>query len=163
MNASTAPQEKLEPEDKATGDESIQKEVIVAATAAGKTEVISTKMDESETYQTPFGGSAQNGISDLPESCRGNSDRVGRFEEEERHVRDRAKHSIAWLAAVNGYSALLVFIFHLISLESMLSIALSVGLTLYTYYQTVRMLLFKFVGLHAVSFLTFHSYLMCSE
>lgn len=145
MNTSTPSQEKLETEDKSTGVASVQEEVIVGHAAAEKTEAISTRMDESETYQMPFGGSAQRGISDLPESCRGNSDRVGRFEEEEEHVRDRAKHSIVWLAVVNGYSALLVFIFHLISLESILSIALSVGLTVYTYYQTVRIISMKFV------------------
>ena len=38
--------------------------------------------------------------------------------------------NIVSLLFVNGYSALLVFIFHLISLESLLSIALSVGLTI---------------------------------
>ena len=97
-----------------------------------------TRPDKSESHRMPFGGRAQHGISDLPESCRGTSDRVGRFKEEEQNVRKNATHSIIWLAAANGYSALLVFAMYLISLESLLSIALSVGLTVYTYYKTVR-------------------------
>lgn len=94
------------------------------------------RTDESETHHLNFGG-AQRLVSDLPESCHGtNSDRVKRFQEQENHVRKNAKHSIVWLAVVNGYSALLVFVIHLISLESMLSIAFSVGLTIYTYDKT---------------------------
>lgn len=80
-------------------------------------------------------GDPRHRVSDLPKSCRGdlNSER---FQDEEETVRARATHSFVWLAAVNGYAAFLVFIFHLISLESLLSIALSVALTVYTYHAT---------------------------
>lgn len=93
--------------------------------------------DESQAGTMKFGGTATPGISDLPQTCRGNTDR-GRFEEEEEGVRRRAKHSMLWLAIVNGYSALKVFAVHLISMESMMSIGLSVSLTIFTYYRTVR-------------------------
>lgn len=83
-----------------------------------------------------FGGSSKHGVSDLPESCRGDSF-PGRFEDEEEAVRTRATHNTLWLAIVNGYSALLVFVVHLISFESLLSIALSVGMTVYVYNKTV--------------------------
>lgn len=92
-----------------------------------------TAMDASQKGVMRFGHQAS---SDLPQSCRPVSDR-GRFQEEEEAVRRKAKHSIFWLAIVNGYSALKVFAVHLISLEAMLSIALSVSLTVYVYYKTV--------------------------
>jgi len=98
------------------------------------------RRDESELSQHPFGGSKfQRGISDLPVSCRSkDSFRVGRFQAEEHNVRRLARHNRVWLAAINGYSAVLIFFGHLISIESVLSIALSVGLTCYTYYTVVR-------------------------
>ena len=99
------------------------------------------RRSDTELSQHPFGGQvqSQHGISDLPFSCRSTMDR-GRFESEERRVRSVATHNCIWLAAVNGYSALLVFVYHLISVESLVSIALSVGLTVFTYYKTVRSL-----------------------
>ncbi|CAB9512076.1 protein Hydra magnipapillata [Seminavis robusta] len=110
-----------------------------AATAAGRG---SEAIDESEAFganqqqHMRFGKSAlKHGISDLPESCRGTSDQ-GRFEDEEKKVRMEAAHNVAWLTAVNGYSALMVFIVHLISMESMLAILFSVGFTVFTYYRT---------------------------
>ena len=84
-----------------------------------------------------FGATAVHGVSDLPQSCRGGNDR-GRFQEEEQSVRHNAKHGVVWLTIVNGYSALKVFAVHLISMESLLSIALSVSLTVYVYFKTVR-------------------------
>jgi hypothetical protein len=85
-----------------------------------------------------FGQSALNqGISDLHKACRGESDQE-RFHDEEVAVRKRATHSALWLTALNGYSAIKVFIVHLISMESILGVILSVGFTVFTYYYTVR-------------------------
>lgn len=42
-----------------------------------------------------------------------------------------------WSVPMNGYSALLIFLFHLISLESILSIGLSVGMTVCKFYTRV--------------------------
>jgi len=53
----------------------------------------------------------------------------------EEKVRKKATHGAVPLFFVNGYSAILVFIFHLISLETMFSIFLSVGFTLLVYYE----------------------------
>lgn len=94
--------------------------------------------DIHQNFGTP---ESQHGISDLPKVCRADSAFTGRFEEEEQTVRRKAKHSELWLAIVNGYSAVLVFAYHLISLESILSIALSVSMTVFTYFKTVSLLL----------------------
>jgi hypothetical protein len=77
------------------------------------------------------------GISDLPKACRSNADEE-RFHDEEVTVRKRATHNAFWLTALNGYSAVKVFVVHLISMESILSIILTVGFTVFTYYNTVR-------------------------
>lgn len=82
-----------------------------------------------------FGGTSKHGVSDLPEGVRG-ADDTARFEDEEEDVKKKAEHNIFWRAIVNGYSALMVFAVHLISLESLLSIALSVALTIYVYNET---------------------------
>lgn len=55
---------------------------------------------------------------------------------EEVRIRKKAKHNALYLLFINGYSAMTVFFFHLISLESLLSIGLSVGLTIWLYYTT---------------------------
>jgi hypothetical protein len=84
-----------------------------------------------------FGQTAlKHGISDMHEACRGESDKE-RFHDEEVTVRKRATHGALWLTALNGYSAIKVFIVHLISMESILGIILSVGFTIFTYYYTV--------------------------
>ena len=48
---------------------------------------------------------------------------------------------------VNGYSAILIFVFHLISLESLLSIALSVSMTICEYSLWIFLSLFISVRL----------------
>lgn len=53
----------------------------------------------------------------------------------EKLVRRRANHNIVWLLCLNLYSTLAVFIAHLISLESVLSVALSVAVTLFLFYN----------------------------
>jgi hypothetical protein len=55
---------------------------------------------------------------------------------EEKAARKNAAHNSVYLLFVNTYSAIVVFGVHLISLESWISIALSVSMTLYTYYKT---------------------------
>ncbi|KAL7566528.1 hypothetical protein ACA910_000598 [Epithemia clementina (nom. ined.)] len=52
---------------------------------------------------------------------------------QEARVRANAKHNPGWLLLVNAHSTVLVFAFYLISLESLVSIALSVTATLYVH------------------------------
>lgn len=56
--------------------------------------------------------------------------------EEEKLARSQTTHSILYLVVVNLYSALVVFVVHLISVESIISIALSVALTLHVHNLT---------------------------
>ena len=58
------------------------------------------------------------------------------MEDDEAAARKKAASNILYLLLVNTYSAVFVFVFHLISLESLISICLSVGLTIYTYNET---------------------------
>jgi hypothetical protein len=61
---------------------------------------------------------------------------ISQIENDEIHVRTKLyhhDHSI-YLLFVNTYSSIFIFLFYLISLESILSIILSVGLTIYVYY-----------------------------
>jgi hypothetical protein len=51
---------------------------------------------------------------------------------EEKAARTSAARNSVYLLFVNTYSAIVVFVVHLISLESWISIALSVSMTLYT-------------------------------
>jgi hypothetical protein len=55
---------------------------------------------------------------------------------EEKAARKSAASNSVYLLFLNTYSAIIVFGVHLISLESWISIALSVSMTLYTYYKT---------------------------
>jgi hypothetical protein len=59
------------------------------------------------------------------------------LEVEEDFARKSAAKNPVYLLLVNSYSAVVVFAFHLVSLESWISIVLSVGMTLYTYYKTI--------------------------
>jgi len=47
--------------------------------------------------------------------------------------RKQARHNAMYLFLINGYSAVIVFLFHLVSIETLLSIGLSVGMTIYVY------------------------------
>lgn len=99
---------------------------------------VDTDTSEDGNRKQDFGrGLLQHGESDLPESCRAETAKFGRYHEEEVRVRKHAKHGKLWLAIVNGYSAVMVFVLHLVSLESLLAIALSVGFTVFTYFKTV--------------------------
>jgi hypothetical protein len=59
-----------------------------------------------------------------------------RLFEEEVRARKHAKHHALYLMLINGFSAMTVFALYLVSLESLLSIALSVGFTILIYFQT---------------------------
>jgi len=54
----------------------------------------------------------------------------------EADVRKKASIPSIYEALINLYSAILIFLLHLVSVESLLGIALSVGLTYYSYYKT---------------------------
>jgi hypothetical protein len=56
--------------------------------------------------------------------------------DEENKARKRAHHNALYLLIVNGYSACIVFILFLISLESIISLGLSIGLTIAIYHRT---------------------------
>jgi hypothetical protein len=56
--------------------------------------------------------------------------------DEEETARKKAASNALYLLLVNGYSAIFIFIFHLVSLEGLVSIGLSIGLTVYTYLRT---------------------------
>ena len=56
--------------------------------------------------------------------------------DKEGSAREESDHNPFYLFLVNGYAAFLVFFFHLLSLEAMFSIVLSVGLTIITFRQT---------------------------
>lgn len=58
------------------------------------------------------------------------------LEDDEAAARKKSANNILYLLLINTYSAIFVFVFHLISLESLISIGLSVGLTIYTYNET---------------------------
>ena len=53
-------------------------------------------------------------------------------------VREKAKHNAAWLLLYNSYSTGMVLVFHLITLESVVSVLLGVSLTLYLFYTTTE-------------------------
>ena len=53
----------------------------------------------------------------------------------EETVRSNVTDSVWTLFLINGYSAIKVFLFHLISLETVFSICMSVGFTLLVYYE----------------------------
>ena len=57
-------------------------------------------------------------------------------DDDEVKVREAAMHNVLYLVAVNGYSSLVVFALYLISVETLISIGLSVGMTVYAYHQT---------------------------
>lgn len=59
-----------------------------------------------------------------------------RLYEEEVRARKHAKHNAIYLLVLNTIAAMFVFALHLFSLESLLSIGLSVGFTMFIYYQT---------------------------
>lgn len=58
------------------------------------------------------------------------------LKDDETKERKRNKYSPFVFFVINGFATVVVFAFHLISLESLLSIGLSVGLTVYTYNVT---------------------------
>lgn len=53
--------------------------------------------------------------------------------QDELEVREYASHNVFQLVLLNGYSSAKVFLFYLISIESLISIGLSVGMTIYAY------------------------------
>lgn len=55
---------------------------------------------------------------------------------DELEARKRASHSVLYLVLVNGYSSMVVFVIYLISVESLISIGLSVGMTILAYNRT---------------------------
>jgi hypothetical protein len=59
-----------------------------------------------------------------------------RLYEEEVRARKNAKHNALYLLLINEIAAMIVFALHLFSLESLLSIGLSVGFTMLIYFQT---------------------------
>lgn len=60
---------------------------------------------------------------------------MGSLEEDEAEARQAAHHNQLWLLILNTYTALYVFLRYLISIEGILGIALSVGATLYVYFE----------------------------
>ena len=58
--------------------------------------------------------------------------------DQERAVRKHASHNPFWLLLVNNASALIVFLVNLVSMEMIISLGLSVGLTVYIYNHLVR-------------------------
>jgi len=58
------------------------------------------------------------------------------LDDKEREARDHSRHNPLYLLLVNSYSTIVVFIVHLISLESIVSIILSVSITVYLYDKT---------------------------
>jgi len=105
--------------------------------SSGQTVAPTARNDSLASYQEVFGYSAMSGISDLPDKFHGSSGRQRRFKEEEEHVRKQASRGLFFLAFINIYASVLVFAKHLLSIESVLSITLSVLLTVYTYHQKV--------------------------
>jgi hypothetical protein len=65
-----------------------------------------------------------------------------RLQQDESELRERVRKDcrsgVLTLFFVNGYSAVLVFVFYLISLESLLSIALAVSLTVCKCHQSTQ-------------------------
>lgn len=55
---------------------------------------------------------------------------------DELEARKQASHSVLYLVLMNSYSSLIVFMFYLVSLESLISIGLSVGMTILAYNRT---------------------------
>jgi hypothetical protein len=56
--------------------------------------------------------------------------------EKEATTRDESRHGTLFLFLINGYAAVLVYFFHLISLETIFSIMLCISVTIVTYNQT---------------------------
>ena len=76
------------------------------------------------------------GASEAEDTERGQTTRDDSTNEHEAKVRKAAKHSMLYLVPVNGYSSLVVFALYLISFETLISVGLSVGMTVYAYHQT---------------------------
>lgn len=55
------------------------------------------------------------------------------LKKDETIIRDKSKHNIFYLLLINTYSSVRVFTGHLITLESLISVGLSVGFTLFVY------------------------------
>jgi hypothetical protein len=55
---------------------------------------------------------------------------------EETRVRKLSSHTVFYLLPVNGYAAVIIFLFHLISAETLLSIGLSIALTIIIHSRT---------------------------
>lgn len=69
----------------------------------------------------------------MPTATENHSDSL---DDQETKLRHDTSHSVLYLAPVNVLSAVVVFVVHLISVETLLSIALSVGLTVWVYTVT---------------------------
>lgn len=81
-------------------------------------------------------------VQDLVKRCQGSEEGKKNVSEKKIHdelvqdeldVREFAYHNVFHLVLLNGYSSIKVFLFYLISIESLVSIGLSVGLTIYAY------------------------------
>jgi hypothetical protein len=80
--------------------------------------------------------SEKHAIKRLISSCHGaNDDQVDSAElaRDELTAREEALSNVLYLVLVNGYASVVVFAFYLISIESLISIELSVGMTIFTY------------------------------
>jgi len=58
------------------------------------------------------------------------------LKDDELRARRKADYNRFYMVLINSYSAIFVFVFYLISIESLIGIGLSVGFTIYTYQQT---------------------------
>jgi hypothetical protein len=83
-------------------------------------EAVKTKHDPTNTTRTRM-------LSRTPSE---------RLFEEEVKARKHAKHNALYLLVLNTIAAVIVFALHLFSLESVLSIGLSVGFTMFIYFKT---------------------------
>jgi hypothetical protein len=81
--------------------------------------------------------SEKRAVKRLISSCRGSTDDLDDAELacDELKVREEALSSVLYLVLVNGYASLVVFAFYLVSIESLISIGLSVGMTVFTYFR----------------------------
>lgn len=59
-----------------------------------------------------------------------------RLREKEREIKIKCQHGMLYLFFIQGYSAVVVFAIHLVSLECLIGISLTVGLTVYVYHRT---------------------------
>mmetsp|Transcript_26508 Transcript_26508/g.58888 ORF Transcript_26508/g.58888 Transcript_26508/m.58888 type:complete len:401 (+) Transcript_26508:165-1367(+) len=89
----------------------------------------STTSSRAEDKQQEVGLPSQHGPAPAPDPDRA-------FSDDCETLQKKYRHNVIWLGIINFLSGLLIFVFHLINIEALVSMGLSAGLTVYVYNAT---------------------------